>query len=452
MKLKIAICDDEQKQIEYLSGVVSAWANKNRHVVELKTYSSAKSFLFDYSEEKDFDILLLDIEMPGMTGVDLAKTVRKENSTVQIVFITGYYEYFSDGFDVSALHYLIKPADERKLLPVLDRAVSNLNYRQRAVLLTSPDGDVKVSLADICYVESENVHVAVHTVSGVYRSRISLAKFAEQLDETFIKVHRSYIVGLKYVKKISRTDITMLNGDLVPISRGMYDEVHAALIKYLEGKRIMLFDKLIAKKVAAAESEILKKHYAEVENMYNKMRGWRHDYRSHIQTMKVHAKNGEYEEIDRYLDMLDDDLTHVETVIKTGNKMADAILNSKLSIATSKNIKVKAEARIPVSLTISELDLCIVIGNLLDNAIEACSSLPEEERLIRIYMEMKGNYLYLSLTNTAEGAKKHSFKTTKGEGHGLGLARIDAIVKKYGGYLTRASEDGAFSTEVLLPQ
>lgn len=233
MKLKIAVCDDEQSQIEYLSGVVSAWANKNRHVVQLKCYSSAESFLFDYSEEKDFDILLLDIEMPGMSGIELAKAVRKESSTVQIVFITGFYEYFSDGFDVSALHYLIKPVNEGKLLPVLDRAVSNLEYRQRSVLVASPDGDVKVSLADICYVESENVHVAVHTVSGVYRSRISLTKFAEQLDETFIKVHRSYIVGLKYVKMISRTNITMLNGDLVPISRGMYDEIHAALIKYL---------------------------------------------------------------------------------------------------------------------------------------------------------------------------------------------------------------------------
>lgn len=233
MKYKIAICDDEQNQIEYLSGVVSAWAGKNRYVVEIRNYQSAKSFLSDYSEEKDFDILILDIEMPGMSGVELAKAVRRENSTVQIIFITGYYEYFSDGFDVSALHYLIKPTDERKLLPVLDRAVSNLRYRQRAVLLTSPDGDVKVSLADICYVESENVHVAVHTVNGVLRSRISLAKFAEQLDETFIKVHRSYIVGLKYVKKITRTDITMLNGDIVPISRGMYDRAHAALIKYL---------------------------------------------------------------------------------------------------------------------------------------------------------------------------------------------------------------------------
>lgn len=214
----------------------------------------------------------------------------------------------------------------------------------------------------------------------------------------------------------------------------------------------MLFDKLIAKRVASFEKEIMQKYYAEVENMYSKMRGWRHDYRHHIQAMKVHAANREYEEIDRYLDMLDDDLTNVETVIKTGNRMADAILNSKLSLAAQKDIQVKADAKIPVSLTVSELDLCIVIGNLLDNAIEACMELPPDRRLIRIYMEMKGNYLYLALTNTACGKKKQSFHTTKGEGHGFGIARADAIVKKYGGYITRASEDEAFSTEVLLPQ
>lgn len=214
----------------------------------------------------------------------------------------------------------------------------------------------------------------------------------------------------------------------------------------------MILDKLIEKKVASFEQELLQKYYAEVETMYTKMRGWRHDYRHHIQTMKVHAANGEYEEIDRYLDMLDEDLTNVETVIKTGNRMADAILNSKLSVAAEKEIQVKAEAKIPVSLTISELDLCIIIGNLLDNAMDACMELPVKERLIRIYMEMKGNYLYLALTNTAAGKKKTSFRSTKGEGHGLGIGRIDAIVKKYDGYVTRASEDGAFSTEVLLPQ
>lgn len=214
----------------------------------------------------------------------------------------------------------------------------------------------------------------------------------------------------------------------------------------------MLFDKLIEKRVAAFQNEILQKHYLEVENMYAKMRGWRHDYRHHIQTMKVHASNGEYAEIDKYLDMLDEDLTHVETVIRTGNRMADAILNSKLSLAMEKQIRVKAEAQIPVSLTISELDLCTVISNLLDNAIDACMELPVEDRLIRIYMEMKGNYLYFSIINTAGGKKKKSFFSTKGDGHGFGISRIDAIVKKYGGYVKRASEDESFSTEVLLPQ
>lgn len=233
MRLKIAVCDDDTAQRDYLFERVSLWAKKNRHLAEIKQYSEAGAFLFDYSEEKDFDILLLDIEMPGMSGVELAKAVRRENTAVQIVFITGFYEYFSDGFDVSALHYLIKPADEAKLYPVLDRAVSNLSYRQRSVLLSTGDADVKVSLADILYAESENVYVLVHTVHGNYRIRMALGKFSQQLDESFFKVHRSYVVGLKYVKKITRTDVTMTNGDVVPLSRGMYNEVHAALIKYL---------------------------------------------------------------------------------------------------------------------------------------------------------------------------------------------------------------------------
>ena len=214
----------------------------------------------------------------------------------------------------------------------------------------------------------------------------------------------------------------------------------------------MFLDKLIAKKVAAFEQELLQKYYVEVENMYGKMRGWRHDYRHHIQTMKVHASRGEMAEIQRYLDMLDQDLTNVETVIRTGNSAADAVLNSKLSLAGERQIRVRTSVRIPVHLTTPELDLCTILGNLLDNAMEACMELPPEKRLIRIYMEMKGNFLYFALTNTAGGRKKNHFRTTRGAGRGLGLNRVDAIVKKLGGHVTRASEEEAFSTEVLLPQ
>lgn len=233
MKLKLAICDDDTSQRDYLFNVVTLWANKNSHLIEIKQYEEAKPFLFDYSEEKDFDILLLDIDMPGTNGIELAKAVRRESSSVQIIFVTGYYEYFSDGFDVSALHYLIKPVDERKLYPVLDKAVQNLSCRQRSVLITTADGSIKVSLADILYIESENVYINIHTMHGTYHTRMTLGKFAEQLDETFFRVHRSYIVCLKYIKRITRTDITMTNGENIPIRRGLYDEVHAALIKHL---------------------------------------------------------------------------------------------------------------------------------------------------------------------------------------------------------------------------
>ncbi len=214
--------------------------------------------------------------------------------------------------------------------------------------------------------------------------------------------------------------------------------------------------KKTGKRLAAYQRELLDTHYAEVENMYREMRGWRHDYRNHIQTMKVYAANGDLEAIERYLDLLDGELRAVEPQIKTGNAMTDAILNSKLSLARSKGITVKADAHIPVALSISELDLCAILGNLFDNAIEASLALPPEQRMIRVYMDMKNTQLYISFTNVTAGKKLQKigsrFPTTRGEGHGFGLVRIDQIVERHDGYISRNSEDGAFTTEILLPQ
>ncbi len=216
------------------------------------------------------------------------------------------------------------------------------------------------------------------------------------------------------------------------------------------------FGKQIDKRIAEYQRGLIDTHYKEVDNMYRQIRGWRHDYRNHIQCMKVLAANGDMEGIKAYLDELDTDLNTVDTVIKTGNPMADAILNSKISLAKAKGIEVRADAHIPVKLKMSELDLCCIIGNLFDNAIEASLDLPEEKRLIRVYMDMKNTQLYISFTNFTSGKKlKKSggiFKTTKGEGHGFGLIRMDSIVERLDGYLSRNSEDGAFTTEILIPQ
>ncbi len=216
------------------------------------------------------------------------------------------------------------------------------------------------------------------------------------------------------------------------------------------------FSKQIDKRIAAYQRELIETHYREVENMYRQIRGWRHDYRNHIQMMKVLAANGDMDALKAYLDELDTDLNTVDTVVKTGNPMADAILNSKISLARSRNIPTQVDAHIPVKLKMSELDLCCIIGNLFDNAMEASMALPEEKRMIRVYMDMKGTQLYISFTNFTAAKKLNKvgkgFRTSKGEGHGFGLVRMDDIVSRYDGYLSRNSEDGAFTTEILIPQ
>lgn len=214
--------------------------------------------------------------------------------------------------------------------------------------------------------------------------------------------------------------------------------------------------KIVERRIASYQQDLIETHYREVENMYRQIRGWRHDYRNHIQTMKAYAAAQDWEALQHYLDLLDEDLTTVDTVVKTGNPMADAILNSKISLAKAKGIRVQADAHIPVQPTTSEIDLCCILGNLFDNAMEASVKLPQDQRLIRVYMDMKNTQLYISITNfTAEGKLRKEgglFRSTKGAGHGFGLKRIDAIVARLDGYISRNSEEGAFTTEILLPQ
>ncbi len=206
------------------------------------------------------------------------------------------------------------------------------------------------------------------------------------------------------------------------------------------------------------QSDLLQKHCEEVHNMYLQTRGWRHDYHDHIQTMKAYLAMGRLEELSDFLAELDKDLTTVDTVIKTGNVMIDAILNSKISLAKTKGICVEAKAVVPKELEmhVSEVDLSLVIGNLMDNAMEACDKIPnEKERFIRIYIDILKGQLYIYIMNSADCMGKRTGRiyesTKKGVDHGFGLMRIDKVVDRYHGYLERQDEEGVFVTEVMLP-
>ncbi|MBD5460265.1 MAG: GHKL domain-containing protein [Lachnospiraceae bacterium] len=205
----------------------------------------------------------------------------------------------------------------------------------------------------------------------------------------------------------------------------------------------------------ASQRAMMEKYCDEVENMYRQMRVWRHNYKNHLQVMKAHLDMGEYQELSDYITHLNQELTQIEQMIRTGNVMLDAILNSKISLARTRGIEVNAKVVLPQKLSVTEYDLCVILGNLLDNAIEGCESQAEgETRFMRIYIGVLKEQLYLSVTNSHSikiRKENGRYRSTKAADRGLGVLSIDHIVSGYKGYVNRQNDDAVFATEVLLP-
>lgn len=214
--------------------------------------------------------------------------------------------------------------------------------------------------------------------------------------------------------------------------------------------------KYYEKKLFEANETLVNFHVEEVESIYRQMRGWRHDYKNHIQAMKAYLELDQLQQLNAYLDELDEDLVSVDTIIKSGNVMVDAVLNSKLTLAQTRQVTLHAKAHVPEKIAVQDVDLGIILGNLLSNAIEGCQTVEEpEQRFIRVYIhDMKGQ-LYINITNSMarkiRKAGSEILTTKRGKDHGFGLKRVDKTVEKYDGYINRQFEEGVFATEITLP-
>lgn len=215
-----------------------------------------------------------------------------------------------------------------------------------------------------------------------------------------------------------------------------------------------LLDGIYDRRVAAYQNKLLKNEVDEVHNIYLTMRGWRHDYHNHMQSVKAYLAMNNLAEARAYLDALEQDLEDINLLFNTGNINADAVLNAKISLAVKKGIKVDYKAVVPKTLAVSDIDLCVVIGNLIDNAVEACEKVEPERQFIRLYIGILQKQLYLSVSNaTCETVRKfdEQYISSKRGNHGHGLKRINKIVDKYGGFINRKNEPGVFVTEIMLP-
>lgn len=228
------------------------------------------------------------------------------------------------------------------------------------------------------------------------------------------------------------------------------------MLYFLTESNISYLKKTYEENTILYQNQLLTKQVNEVQNIYMTMRGWRHDYHNHLQTLKAYLKLGQAEEAAGYLGRLENDLDSINYLIESGNVNLDAILNSKLSLALKDEIDIHYKAEVPKELTVSDIDLCVLIGNLIDNAVESCNKMTgqEEKRFIRLYVGVLKKQLYISVSNgTNEVIRKldEDYITTKRGNHGHGLKRINNIVEKYEGYINRKNEPGVFVTEVMLP-
>lgn len=230
MNYKIAVCDDLSADRQYVINLVESWAKTAGISLSVSAFASAEEFLFHYAENKEYDILLLDIEMGDMDGVALAKELRRENETIQIVFVTGYSDYISEGYEVSALHYLIKPVKEEKLFSVLDRAAEKLRTNEKVLHFEVSGEVVRVPIFQIRFVDVRLNYVTVHAKEDV-TVKMTLSQVADMLDERFYRVGRSAIVNLTRVSRVTRTEIHMDDGSVVLLPRGAYEGVNRAIIE-----------------------------------------------------------------------------------------------------------------------------------------------------------------------------------------------------------------------------
>lgn len=428
--LQIAVCDDERAAADLIAGLARDWARGRGVEARVDTFASADALFFSLDDGAP-DVALLDIEMTGASGMELARLLRERGERTQVVFVTGIIDHVFGGYDVDAVSYLLKPARADRLFSALDRARERLGRAEPVLVVESAGKTSRVAVSRVCYVEG----------SG----------------------HDALVLAMRRRGTLSRRDVALLACVMAALgtlaAAGPPASAALALLAAFGSYALVTggYARLRRGFESSAErfqQEVLSRQYDEIRAIYLDMRGWRHDYHNHLQVMKAELAAGQLAELSAYLDELEADLDRVDTYVKSGNLMVDAILNSKLSLAERDGVAVTCKARVPDALTVDDVDLCVIMGNLLDNAIEACAALPADGRWLRVYVAARGSQLYASIQNSAvedPSFNQRNYISEKRGNHGLGMKRVAAVVEKYEGFLNLANEPGVFAAEVSLP-
>lgn len=231
MPLTIAVCEDNEEQCAALRRLLDLWSSDKPFALVIDEYISAEAFLFAYPE-KSCDLLILDIEMGEINGMELARRLREKADMLPVLFVTGFSDYMNEGYEVEALHYLLKPVDKDKLFGVLDRYIKN-HRPEKEIILKSENETLRLPSDSIAYCEAMGKKTSVFTADGSSTEcDLGINDVKNLLPEEFIFTHRSYIVNLRYVKSIRKTELVLDSGAVIPVSRRLYKDINEKFIGF----------------------------------------------------------------------------------------------------------------------------------------------------------------------------------------------------------------------------
>lgn len=235
--MRVAVCDDETAQQQLMEKYLREWGGQRSILMDTVMFPDGESLLFAWEEDKAFDLLILDIEMHKINGMALAQEIRRTDEAVPILFVTGYDEYMPQGYEVSAIHYLVKPVSKEKLFQVLDRLQDNVK-REKKFLFKTGETAISLPASKIWYVEACAHKCVLYTEDAHYELRRSITEIEEYLMEdaqkgtsAFMRCHRSYLVNLQHISGIAKNELITDNGNRLPVSRNAYKEINEAFIR-----------------------------------------------------------------------------------------------------------------------------------------------------------------------------------------------------------------------------
>lgn len=241
-KMIFGICEDNVEEAKWLEKIILNWGRMHCHTIEVQKFENAQHFWFAY-EAGNLQAIFLDIKMPGEDGVLLAKKLRQRKDTVPIVFVTGEKEYILEGYEVEAVHYLLKPVDKKKVYECLDRIEQKLKIAAPYIVLDTEGETVKIVQKDIYKIEAFSHKLRYTTKKGDFEIYASLKEAQRELVKGwFVLCYRGILVNLWHVDRIEKNRLLLSDNEKddfvieVPISRRMYVEVNEAFITFYQGK------------------------------------------------------------------------------------------------------------------------------------------------------------------------------------------------------------------------